>query len=272
MNIYYQWFPGAYSHLASKNILSFLKWKEENIDISWCIDFFEVWKKIWKENIGVLPVENSYAGSVHTNFFNFLKYDYKIIGEYYLDIDHHLLSTEKNLSDIHTVYSHPQALDQCHKFLQQHDIRPLPKWDTAGSAKNISETLEPWIAAIASGLAGEIYGLNTVASSIQDQQWNKTRFFIVVDKGSRMSFWKKTGKVSLIFEAKNIPSSLYKCLGAFATTGVNLTKIESMPSYKESFQTIFWLDFEWCLADESVKKALDELAFFTSSIKILWEY
>jgi prephenate dehydratase len=270
MNIYYQWEPGAYSHMASIEIQKSLS--ESIWSIQWLPDFDSVWEKVSEGNIGVIPIENSYAGNIHNNLYNFLKFDCKIIGEHHLEVHHMLLSLESDISHIKKVYSHPQALSQCHKYLSERNIVPSTFYDTAGAAKYISENRETWVWAIASKLAGEIYGLKTLDNSIQDQTGNTTRFFIIVPNQSSIHFSHKSNKVTMLFEAKNIPSSLYKCLGAFATNGVNLTKIESIPSFGGQFSYFFWIDFEWSSWDESVKKALEELRFFTSFVKVLGEY
>lgn len=270
MKIYYQWDPWAYSNIASLIAKESLN---TNIDeIIWVSDFSLVWKNISDDSIWVLPVENSTAWSIHENLYNFLRHDFKIIWEIPLEIQHCLLSNETDISKIKYAYSHPQALSQCYDFLKSHDIEPVKKYDTAWSAREISENKIPWVWAIASKLAWEIYGLNIIKEWIQDQKWNTTRFFVIVPKKSELIFNKKNWKTSIIFEARNIPASLYKCLWAFATNGINLTKIESMPSFKDPFTYIFWIDFDWSENDENVKNALHELAFFTKDLKILWEY
>lgn len=270
MKIFYQWEPWAYSHIASNIAKDNLDMKID--EVSWLWNFSLVWEKIWLWNIWVLPVENSTAWSIHENLYNFLRHNFKIIGEISLEINHCLLSNEKDISNIKKVYSHPQALSQCYNFLKSHNIEPISNYDTAWSAKEIFENKSMWVWAIASNLAWEIYKLNVIKNSIQDQDWNTTRFFVIVPFDSKIDFKQKKGKVSIIFKTKNIPASLYKCLWAFATNHVNLTKIESMPSFQDPFTYMFWLDFEWSLNDENIKNSLEELKFFTHEIKILWEY
>lgn len=270
MKLIYQWIPWAYSNLACFQAKDFLE--VEITDITWLPDFKSVWENIWVDTIWIIPVENSYAWNIHENLYNFLRYDYKVIGKINLKVNHCLLSKESDISDVKKVYSHPQALSQCHDYLKKHNIIPINFSDTAWAAEMIVNNNENWLWAIASSLAWDIYGLNILDEAIQDQLWNTTRFFIVVQKKSKIIYTHKMNKTSIIFEAKNIPASLYKCLWAFATNNVNLTKIESLPSLKNPFTYCFWIDFEWSLQDESVKKSLEELAFFTHEIKILWEY
>ena len=270
MNIYYQGEKWAYSHETSEAIKNYIN-IEWNTTI-WLSDFLSVWKKISDWWVWVLPVENSYAGSIHENLYNFLRFDYEIIWEYDLAVNHYLLSNEESISDIKKVYSHPQALSQCHNYLEKNNIIWEKFSDTAWAAKYISEndTKNSW--AIASKLAAEIYNLNIIDQDIVDQNWNTTKFFIIAKKWSNIKYKNKQEKVSIIFETKNIPASLYKCLWAFATNNVNLTKIESMPSLKDPFTYMFFMTFEWKPENENIKKTLEELEFFTNYIKILGEY
>lgn len=270
MKLLYQWVPWAYSHIACTHVEQLLERKVAKIE--WLPDFKSVWEKIDNTHIGVLPVENSYAGNIHENLYHFLRYDYKIIWEINLEIHHCLISKEKNIKNISKVYSHPQALSQCHDYLKKNKIHIEAHTDTAWAAQMISENNESWVAAIASDLAAKTYGLHILDRSIQDQKWNTTKFFVIVPKNSRLKMKNKKKKTSILFESKNIPAALYKCLWAFATNGVNLTKIESMPSLKWPFTYLFWMNFEWTLEDKCVEKSLEELQFFTNDIKILWEY
>jgi len=270
MKLIYQWVPWAYSNLACFKAKELIK--NEITDINGMHDFKTVWKNINNENIAVLPFENSYAWSIHENLYNFLRYDYKIIWEINLEINHCLLSKEENIKDITNVYSHPQALDQCHDFLKKNNINSIIYSDTAWAAEMIIWKSEAWIWAIASTLAWNIYWLNVLDEGIQDQNWNTTKFFLVATKDSKIEYNNLKWKTSIIFETKNIPSALYKCLWAFATNNVNLTKIESMPSLKWPFTYLFWMNFEWTIENDNVKKSLEELEFFTKQIKILWEY
>ncbi len=270
MNLIYQWVPWAYSNIACLEAKKWLNVDIENIE--WLVDFKSVWETIDDNNIAVLPVENSYAWNIHENIYGFLRYDYKIIWEINLAVNHSLLSREENIEDIKEVYSHPQALDQCHNFLKQRNIKPIAYGDTAWAAEMLDRKKLSWAWVIASSLAWEIYSLNNIQTHIQDQEWNTTRFFVIAPKDSDIEFKPLSSKISIIFEAKNIPASLYKCLWAFADNSVNLTKIESMPSLKWPFSYLFWITCEWGLWDENIKKSLEELKKFTNVIRILWEY
>jgi len=272
MKIYYQWEPGSYHHQASLEIEKNLSVK---IDEMIGLDSFEkCWEKFWeKDAILVLATENSYAWTIYENLYKFNRLDAKIIGEINLSIDHALCSTETDIKKIKKVYSHFKAIPQCYHYLKDHWIKEqIVVSDTAGAAIQLSKTKEAGAAAICSKLAGEMYWLNILDEAIQDQKGNTTRFVIIVPKDSKIEYKIKQNKVSILFEARNIPASLYKCLGAFATNNVNLTKIESLPNIKNPFSYLFWLDFEWKLEDENVKSSLEELKFFTSKINIIWEY
>jgi len=269
MKIYYQWIPGAYSHLASQNVKSELLLQDNSV--IWVETFADVWKEIDKWNIGVLPVENSYAGPIHENLYGFLRYDARIFGEILLPIKHCLISKENNISDIKKVFSHPQALDQCFQFLKKNNIEAVKYFDTASSVKMLSEKQVLGYWAIASKVSAEIYGLNIVQENIADQDWNTTRFFVVAKSSLELNLrnFSYSWKTSLLFQTRHIPSALYKCLWAFATEGINLTKIESMPSYQDPFSCYFWLDFEWSIDNDSVARAMKELQFFAKSVKAL---
>lgn len=270
MKIYFQWELWAYSHIAS--IIASWELKINKTEIIWVSNFEKVWENIWDNWIWVLPIENSYAGSVHENMYKFLRFPYKVIWEIYLPIRHCLLSIWKDIKKIKKVYSHPQALSQCYEFLKKHNIEPISYFDTAWSAKMISESRDEATWAIASIEAWEIYNLNILEQDIQDQNGNTTRFFIVAPKNTKLDYPTKNNKTTVLFEARNIPASLYKCLWAFATNKINLSKIESMPNHKDPFSYIFWLDFEWTSSQEEVKEALHELSFFTKEYMIIGEY
>jgi len=223
-------------NMASKKVSKYLSEIPE--EMIWRPEFHNVWEAIKDKNIWVLAIENSYMGSIHPNLYGFLKYDYKIIGELDLEINHCLCSKEKNIKNIKKAYSQIPALEQCYKYLSKRNIEPVKYSDTALSAKFVSESDEDWLSAICSEEAANIYGLNILDKKIQDNKGNTTRFAIIVHKNSAITYKKIYGKISILFEAKNIPASLYKCLGSFATNNVNLTKIESLPSFKWSFSRV----------------------------------
>ena len=271
MKIYYQGNPGSYMHTASLQIEKWLSVKIESIEGK--PEFQEIWENcINNDGIAVLAIENSYMGSIYPNLQGFLKHDNKIVGIHDLMINHCLCSREDDISKITQAYSQMPALEQCHKYLKWKEIKAMTYSDTALSGKLASETQEPWIAAICSELAAKIYGLNILERNIQDHKGNTTRFAIIAPQNMDLDYNIKSQKVSLLFESKHIPASLYKCLWAFATNGINLTKIESLPSYKWEFSAMFWIDIEGRLEDESINNALEELKNYTTEIRVLWSY
>lgn len=275
MKIYYQGYKWAYSYEASLKIAKDLKIDEKNI--IWVKNFKSVFDEINKSWLGVLPIENSYAWSVHENFYHLISWDYKIIWELYLDIDHFLLANTKNIKNIKAVYSHPQALAQCYDFINKNSFEIIEYWDTAWAAKYIKESWEKNIASISSEICSSIYDLNILWKHIQDQKWNTTRFFVVVSndfykKNTKKLALKTNWKISVSFKTRDIPAALYKCLWAFATRFINLSKIESLPSHKNRFEYIFWIDFKKNLDDKIIKDALEELSFFSKDLRILGEY
>lgn len=275
MNIFYQWFSWAYWHSSSIIAAKNLWFLEENI--FWIDSFKKVFEKIDEGNIWVLPFENSYAWSIHENFYHAISWNYKIIWEIFLEINHNLLAKTDDISKIKKVYSHPQALMQTYDFCKKHKFEQIPFSDTAWAAKYVLEKNDETIASISSSLAGEIYNLNNLESNIQDQDWNTTKFFVIVKNENnilqRLNYsWIKSNKVSIIFKTKDTPSALYKCLWAFATRFINLVKIESIPAKQNRFEYIFWIDFEKSVDEKIILDALEELSFFSKDLKILWDY
>ncbi len=215
MKLIYQWVPWAYSNLACFEAKELID--TEITDITWMSDFKTVWENIDNENIAILPIENSYAWSIHENLYNFLRYDYKIIWEINLKINHCLLSKEENIKDITHVYSHPQALSQCHNFLKKYKIKPITFWDTAWAAEMIINKNKSWVWAIASSLAWDIYWLNILDEAIQDQDWNTTKFFIIVPKDSNLYIRNKKWKTRVLEIVCNWKNRYYENSTYFLT-------------------------------------------------------
>ncbi len=275
MKIYCQWFPWAYSYEASMKIASKLEINKK--EIIWVSNFKKVFDNINLWNIWVLPIENSYAWSVHENFYHIISWDYEIIWEVFLDIEHYLLANTKKIEEIKYVYSHPQALAQCQNYIEKLWVKSLEYTDTAWAAMFVKENGSKEMASISSKLCSSIYDLNILDKHIQDQTGNTTRFFVVVSKNfykknkDKLQL-KKNGKISVTFKTKDTPSALYKCLGAFATRFINLSKIESLPSKQNRFEYIFWIDFKKNLNDDIINDAIEELKFFSKDLIILWDY
>jgi len=279
MKIYYQWNPGSYMHLASVEIQKHLNIEID--EIIWKPDFKDVWESIGQNNIAVLAIENSYMWSIHPNLYGFLKYDCKIVGRYDMLIRHCLCSKEEKLEDITKAYSQLPALDQCHIYLKEKWISPMVFSDTSLAASHVAQSDDPWKAAICSEFAAKLNGLNILDRDIQDNNQNTTRFAIITHQDQDVLYkydspnlpvgMRREGKMSIIFEVHHIPWSLSTCLLVFHNRWINITKLESMPSFhKESF--LFWINIEGDTQDENVSQAIKEVWELSESIKIIWEY
>jgi prephenate dehydratase len=221
-------------------------------------------------DFGVVPVENSQAGSINDTYDLLLNYPLNIFGEIHLRISHCLMALPgETLKGIKVIYSHPQALAQCEEFLRKLKAEIVPTYDTAGSAKKIKEGRLKGSAAVASKRAAQIYGLEILAEGIETNPNNYTRFFVLSKKKAEHSPKSKT---SLVFSTKNLPGALYSCLGAFATRNINLTKLESRPSRDKPWEYVFYVDFEGHIDDPVCQEALTELKQTTNFIKILGSY
>ncbi len=260
---------GAYSHIAANNLF-------KDAEIKTCTTFEETFKQAYdhEEYKIIIPIENSLAGRVADIHYLLPKYKLQIHGEYFLNVEHNLLSKpEATIKDIKFVRSHAQAIGQCQKLINRNKFQSIISADTAGSAKELAEGNDKSIAAIASDLSAIIYKLKILEKNVEDEKGNVTRFLIMGKNIVQPEFDKgKKYITSCIFRVKSEPSALYKCLGGFATNQVNLTKLESF-SVKNTFdQANFYLDLEGHLDESGVKKAMEELGFHTVTLHILGVY
>jgi len=232
-------------------------------------DVFEAVLK-GKVDFGVVPVENSQAGSINDTYDLLLSYPLNIFGEIHLRISHCLMALPgESLEGIKVIYSHPQALAQCEEFLGKLKAEIIPTYDTAGSAKKIKEAGLKGYAAVASKRAAQIYCLEILAEKIETNVNNYTRFFVISKIKAEPTPKSKT---SLVFSTKNIPGALYDCLGAFAMRDVNLTKLESRPSRDKPWEYVSYVDFEGYIDDKVCQEVLADLNRRTNFIKILGSY
>lgn len=222
--------------------------------------------------LAMLPVENSTAGRVPDLHILLPQSNLHIISEEYVRVRINMLGVDgAHLKDITDAMSHAVLLGQCRKFLKQNGINRITGADTAGSAKEVARRKDKTLAALASPIAGEIYGLNVLAEHIEDNSTNTTRFLVM----SRQPDYSRRGdnmRTSFVFQVRNIPAALYKAMGGFATNGVNMTKLESYMVGGSFTATQFYADIDGHPEDENVKLAFEELDFFTDEMKILGVY
>jgi len=265
--IAFQGAPGAYSDLACRRVFPAMTTLP-------CAAFEDAFAAVreGRAALAMMPIENSVAGRVADIHHLMPDSGLFIIAEHFERVSHHLLALPgARLDQIRTVRSHVHALSQCRNFLRAHGLQPVVRADTAGSAAEIKELGDPTIAAIASELAGEIYGLVSLKENIEDAEHNTTRFLIM----SREPHWAQRGGptvTTFVFNVRNVPAALYKALGGFATNGVNMTKLESYMVGGRFAATQFYADVEAHPEDRPLKLALEELAFFSTEVKILGVY
>jgi prephenate dehydratase len=218
----------------------------------------------------VVPVENSQAGSINETYDLLLRHDLVIVGEYDLRVRFNLLALPgQPLASIRRAYSHPQALAQCDAFLRHHGIEPVAYGDTAGSARMLAEQRLEGAAAIAPPRAAKIYHLAVLAEGIETNPNNYTRF-LVLDRAPAPR--TERSKTSIVFVVDNRPGTLYQALGALATRGINLAKIESRPGRQRPWEYVFYADVDGHADDDAMRAALDDLRRHTSMLRVLGSY
>lgn len=262
----FQGIHGAYSEQALRQHFG------DSVDVFLCPDLNNLFEVIQsgKVRYAMLPVENALAGAVSMAYELLMDSDLRIQAEVVLHVHHSLMAPAgTRIEDLKYVRSHPQALAQCAKFLQRYHITPVPWYDTAGSAYDLSQNPEPHTGAIASELAASLYGLDILSKEIEDVQFNYTRFFVLGNEDPARGDFNKT---SLVFATRNRPAALYECLGEFAERGLNLTKIESRPRRNRPWEPVFFLDFEGHWQDQTCQEALARLLQRASFVKMLGSY
>ena len=269
MQISFQGELGSYSHQACSEAFP------DAVPLP-CSTFETAMDQVKEGNseYAIIPVENSTYGRVADAYYLLPNSGLFIIKEHFLRVHINLLALPGvSLSEIKTAMSHSVLLGQCRRFLNKHKIKSLSGIDTAGSAKIVSESNDRSKSALASPLAGEIYGLDSLGVEIEDMKNNTTRFLIMSNKKKNVHFEKnKEFMTTIVFQVKNIPAALYKAMGGFATNNVNMVKLESYMVSGTFTSTQFYADIEGHPNEEKVKMALDELVFFTSVFKILGVY
>src|SRR6185295_16450286 len=221
----------------------------------------------------MIPVENSLAGRVADVHHLIPESGLFIAGERFQPIRHQLLGVKgATLAGLREVRSHPQALGQCRKLLRDLGVAAVQSADTAGAAREIAELGDPAVGALASSLAGEIYGLKVLRPDIADAQHNTTRFLVFAREAENAAPNNGPCVTSFVFRVRNVPAALYKALGGFATNGVNITKLESYIEGGSFEAAMFFAEIEGHTEAPLVQLALDELRFFSTSLKVLGVY
>ena len=221
----------------------------------------------------MIPIENSVAGRVADIHHLLPDSGVHIIGEHYQRVSHQLLACKGvKLEELETVHSHVHALSQCRILIRELGLKPVIHADTAGAAKELSESGDRTMAAVASTLAAETYGLNILRDNIEDEEHNTTRFIIMTQEPIDPDPNEGPVVTSFVFRVRNVPAALYKALGGFATNGVNMTKLESYMVRGHFVATQFYADIEGHPAETPVRLALEELGFFSREVKILGVY
>jgi prephenate dehydratase len=225
----------------------------------------------------IIPVENSLHGRIADIHHLLPEAGLYILGEHFLPIHLQLLGVKgAKLSGIKTALSQAPALGQCRKIVKELNLKTQDWYDTAGSAMHVAKENDPSLAAIASKLAGEIYGLDVLKADVEDEHHNTTRFLIMAhepdDAPLPAAGTKEKVVTSFVFRVRNVPAALYKAMGGFATNGVNMTKLESYQLAGSFNATQFYADIEGHPDERSVRLALEELKFFTSKLTVLGVY
>ena len=265
--ILYQGVEGAYSQAAA------IQFFGEDADFANVKTWEDAMNALsgGRADYAVLPIENSSAGMVGYVYDLLVKYDNYIVGETEVKVEHALLGLpEAGMEDIRVVYSHPQGLMQCSKFLSEHkDWEKISTDNTAGSAKKVLEDQDISQAAIASERAGKLYGLKVLKAPINFNAANTTRFVIL---SSQKIYREDAGKVSICFETAHESGALYNMLSHFIYNNLNMTKIESRPMPGRTWEYRFFVDFEGNLSDPGVQNAIMGISEEAASLKILGNY
>ena len=265
MKVAFQGEPGAYSEQAVFNYFG-------QVDTLPCESFDLVFEAVNTKqcDAGLIPVENSLAGSIHQNYDLLLRNQLYIVGEYLLRVRHCLIAMpDVKKADIKKAISHPQALGQCAAYLRSHGIKAEQVYDTAGSVKILKESGARDTAAIASKRAAELYGMQILEEGIEDNAENYTRFLAI---RTEAVVPESEAKTSIVFTLKNQPGALFKAMSVFALRDIDLTKIESRPLQGKPWEYLFYIDFIGAAHEETTRRALDHLGEYAVTLRVLGSY
>jgi prephenate dehydratase len=266
--IVYQGEPGSNSHLACQQRFPDL----EPVAAASFEDCFATVES-GEADLAMIPIDNSVAGRV-ADIHHFLPTSpLHIVAEHFLRVRFALLGVPgSSLDQVKTVHSHVHALGQCRRVIREHGFTPVMSGDTAGAAREVKEAGDPTQAAISPPLAADIYGLEVLLDDIEDEEHNTTRFVVLSRHLQQPAPGEGPVVTSFVFNVRNLPAALYKALGGFATNGVNMTKLESYMVGGEFTATQFLAEVDGHPEDLPVQRALEELAFFTTEVKVLGVY
>ena len=266
MKIAFQGEQGAYSEAAV------LEYFGTGVEAVPCESFDLVFENVEKGTVdsGMIPIENSLAGSIHRNYDLFSEHDLHIVGEHYLRIQHCLIGQPAaRLEDIRLVISHPQGLAQCDKNLRTlPHIKTEAVYDTAGAVKMLKDK-DNTTAAIASRRAAEVYAMKILVEGFEDNKANYTRFLVISRNPIEP---EKDAKTSIVFSLNNQPGSLFKALSVFALRDLDLTKIESRPLIGSPWEYMFYIDFIGGIKEPNTQKALAHLGEYAVMLRVLGSY
>ena len=266
--IAFQGEAGANSHLACREVFPAM-------DALPCQTFEDVFAamKEGKARLAMIPVENSLHGRIADIHHLLPDSGLYITGEHFVRIHHQLMAPKSaTLEGLKSVMSQTPALGQCRNIIRSLGLQMIVGADTAGSARKVSEMNDPTVAALASTLAAEIYGLKILKANVEDAAHNTTRFLIMSSEPDDAEYGSGPVVTTFVFRVRNVPAALYKAMGGFATNGVNMTKLESYQLEGSFNATQFYADIEGHPEERNVRLALEELQFFTSHMRILGVY
>ena len=263
MRLAYQGEPGAYSEAAA---LLF----SPHAETLPCKTFNEVFDAVVQTRAthGVVPMENSIGGTIHHNYDLLVDHEIGITGEVELDVVHCLQALPgTKLEDVTVVYSHPQALTQCERYLKELGATVEAVYDTAGGAKLVAEQRLKSAAALASRRAADVFGLEVIQEAVQDFEFNITRFFVIGGAAA-----DDANKTTIVFALPSTPGSLFKALSVFALRDINLSKLESRPIRGRPWEYLFYVDIDARRDELPCARALTQLGEFAKWIRVLGTY